>query len=72
MKTQFLNFGLIFVNNEYSIINDATIFTDDDVIIIDFPTESERTDYLIENEIVYEDPNQIPGELTEPKKPTNL
>lgn len=66
MKNQFVNYAILNTNGLFTLVENATVFTDDDVIIIDFPTESERTDYLIENEIVYEDPNQIPGELTEP------
>ncbi|MDP2237002.1 MAG: hypothetical protein Q8J88_11260 [Bacteroidales bacterium] len=54
MKNQFVNFGLLFVDGVYSLVDNATIFTNDDAEIIDFATQAERDEYLIENEIVYE------------------
>lgn len=57
MKIQFVNFAILNTAGVFSLTENATVFTDDSTVIIDFETEIERDEYLIENEIVFEAEN---------------
>ena len=52
MKNKIVKFGLIKEGENWRAIENANIFTDDDVEVLNFATEKERTEYCKKNNII--------------------
>ena len=52
MKNKIVKFGLIKEGENWRAIENANIFTDDDVEVLNFTTEKERTEYCKKNNII--------------------
>lgn len=55
MKKQLVKYAILNDSGVYSLVSNATVYTDESVVIIDFETEQERDEYLSDNEIVIEE-----------------
>jgi len=53
MKQILVKFGLV-LSNSVKLINNATVYTDDEVEVLTFDTDQERQDYIDENGVVVE------------------
>ena len=52
MKNKIVKFGLIKEGENWRAIENANIFTDDDVEVLNFNTEKERETYIKKNNII--------------------
>ncbi len=49
-----VNYALLNDNGHYFTVDHANVFTENHVIIVDFDTEQQRSDYIVDNDIEVE------------------
>ena len=55
MKNKVVKYAILNHDGVYTLSQNCNVFTDNDVIIIEFDSEKKRDDYLLDNEIVIHD-----------------